>query len=135
LRGRWHTVLWANAGELELELGQGRAGLYGRGRGSFYSRERGRGRGVGTAQGCARGRSAEGVLWRQGASNTWSCSSARVLVLAELKSVRILLELALLGKMIQRESESNVNKVSTRDGNSSVNLASQGHCMGVFIGA
>jgi hypothetical protein len=45
------------------------------------------------------------------------------------------LELALLGKLIQRGNESNVNKVSTRDGNSSVNLASQGHCTGVFIGA
>jgi hypothetical protein len=45
------------------------------------------------------------------------------------------LEPALLGKLIQRGSESNVNKVSTRDGNISVNLASQGHCMGVFIGA
>ena len=29
---------------------------------------------------------------------------------------------------------SNVNKVFVRDGNSSVNLASQGHCAGVFIG-
>jgi hypothetical protein len=45
------------------------------------------------------------------------------------------LELALLGKLIQRGSESNVNKVLTRDGNGSVNLASQGHCAGVFIGA
>jgi hypothetical protein len=40
------------------------------------------------------------------------------------------LELALLGKLIQRGSESNVNKVLTRGGNSSVNLASQGHCAG-----
>jgi hypothetical protein len=48
---------------------------------------------------------------------------------------RQMLELALLGKLIQRGSESNVNKVLTRDGNSSVNLASQGHCVGVFIGA
>jgi hypothetical protein len=48
---------------------------------------------------------------------------------------RWVLELALLGKLIQRGSESNVNKVLTRDGNSSVNLASQGHCAGVFIGA
>jgi hypothetical protein len=47
---------------------------------------------------------------------------------------RQMLELALLGKLIQRGSESNVNKVLTRDGNSSVNLASQGHCAGVFIG-
>jgi hypothetical protein len=45
------------------------------------------------------------------------------------------LELALLDKLIQRGNESNVNKVLTRDDNSSVNLASQGHCMGVFIGA
>jgi hypothetical protein len=48
---------------------------------------------------------------------------------------RQLLELALLGKWIQWGSESNVNKVLTRDGNSSVNLACQGHCAGVFIGA
>ena len=68
-----------------LGLGQGCAGVYGRGRDGFYSRGRERGRGVGTARGCARGRSAEGVLWRrQGASNTWSCSSARVLAPAEL---------------------------------------------------
>jgi hypothetical protein len=45
-----------------------------------------------------------------------------------------LLELALPSKLIQRGSESNVNKVSIRDGNSSVNLASQGHRAGVFIG-
>jgi hypothetical protein len=48
---------------------------------------------------------------------------------------RILLELALLGKLIQWRNENNVNKVLTRGGNSSVNLASQGHCTGVFIGA
>jgi hypothetical protein len=29
---------------------------------------------------------------------------------------------------------SDVNRVLTQDGNSSVNLASQGHCAGVFIG-
>ena len=29
---------------------------------------------------------------------------------------------------------SDVNRVFYRDGNSSVNLASQGHCAGVFIG-
>jgi hypothetical protein len=46
-----------------------------------------------------------------------------------------MLELSLLGKLIQRGNESNANKVLTRDGNSSVNLASQGHCTGVFIGA
>jgi hypothetical protein len=45
------------------------------------------------------------------------------------------LELALLGKLIQRRKESNVNKVLTRGGNSSVHPASQGHCTGVFIGA
>jgi hypothetical protein len=45
------------------------------------------------------------------------------------------LELALLGKLIQQRNESNVNKILTRDGNSSVHLASQGHCVGVFIGA
>jgi hypothetical protein len=46
-----------------------------------------------------------------------------------------MLELALLGKLIQRRNESNVNKVLTRGGNSSVNPASQGHCTGVLIGA
>jgi hypothetical protein len=45
-----------------------------------------------------------------------------------------MLELAFLGKLIQRGSENNVNKVLIRGGNSSVNLASQGHCAGVFIG-
>jgi hypothetical protein len=50
------------------------------------------------------------------------------------KGARVL-ELALLGKLIQRGNESNVNKVSTRDGNSSVNPACQGHFTGVFIGA
>jgi hypothetical protein len=45
-----------------------------------------------------------------------------------------LLELALLGKLIQRGSRGEVKKVLTRDGNSSVHLASQGHCAGVFIG-
>jgi hypothetical protein len=46
-----------------------------------------------------------------------------------------LLELALPTKMIQRGSESNANKVLAQGGNCSVNLASQGHCAGVFIGA
>jgi hypothetical protein len=46
-----------------------------------------------------------------------------------------MLELALLGKLIQRGSESNVNKVLTRDGDCSINSASQGHYTGVFIGA
>jgi hypothetical protein len=49
--------------------------------------------------------------------------------------VMYMLELALLGKLIQRGSESNVNKVPTRDGNCSVHPASQGHYTGVFIGA
>jgi hypothetical protein len=48
---------------------------------------------------------------------------------------RAVLELALLGKLIQRGNESNVNKVLTRDGHCSVHPASQGHCTGVFIGA
>jgi hypothetical protein len=47
----------------------------------------------------------------------------------------VLLELALPSKMIQRGSESNANKVLAQEGNCSVNLASQGHCAGVFIGA
>jgi hypothetical protein len=38
-------------------------------------------------------------------------------------------------KMIQRGSESYANKVLAHEGNCSVNLASQGHCAGVFIGA
>jgi hypothetical protein len=44
------------------------------------------------------------------------------------------LELAFLGKLIQRGNGESANKVLTRDGNSSDNLASQGHCTGVFIG-
>jgi hypothetical protein len=46
-----------------------------------------------------------------------------------------MLELALLGKLIQRRNENSVNKVLTRGGNSSVNSASQGYCTRVFIGA
>jgi hypothetical protein len=46
-----------------------------------------------------------------------------------------MLELALPSKMIQRGSESDANKVLAQEGNCSVNLASQGHCTGVFIGA
>jgi hypothetical protein len=46
-----------------------------------------------------------------------------------------MLELALLSKMIQRGSESNADKVLAQEGNCSVDLASQGHCAGVFIGA
>jgi hypothetical protein len=45
-----------------------------------------------------------------------------------------MLELALLGKMIQWGNESNANKVLIRDGDCSVNPASQGHCTRVFIG-
>ena len=45
------------------------------------------------------------------------------------------LELALPSKMIQRGSESDANKVLPQEGNCSVNLASQGQCTGVFIGA
>jgi hypothetical protein len=85
-RGRWLAIFWANAGEIVLGLGQGRAGVYGRDRGGLYSH----GHGVGTARGCARGLSTEGVLWRcQGASNTWTCSSAQVLAPAEVTNVRI----------------------------------------------
>jgi hypothetical protein len=46
-----------------------------------------------------------------------------------------MLELALPSKVIQRGSESDANKVLTQEGNFSINLASQGHCWGVFIGA
>jgi hypothetical protein len=64
LRGHLHLAHGAYSGKLELRLGQGRVGVYGRGQGGFYRRGRGRGHGVGTTRGCARGRSAEGVLWR-----------------------------------------------------------------------
>jgi hypothetical protein len=88
LRGRWHGVLWANAGELVLGLGQGRAGVYGRDRGWLYSCGRGRERGVSMARGCTRGLSAEGVLWRcQGELNMWLCSSTLVLAPAEVSNV------------------------------------------------
>jgi hypothetical protein len=46
-----------------------------------------------------------------------------------------LLELALPSRMIQQGNESNANKVLAQEGNCSVDLASQGHCAGVFIGA
>jgi hypothetical protein len=62
LRSRWHLAHGANSDELGLGLVQQRAGVYSRGRDGFY--RRGRGREVGVAWGCARGRSAEGVLWR-----------------------------------------------------------------------
>jgi hypothetical protein len=64
LPGRWHLAHGATSDELELGLGQQRAGVYGRGRDGFYRSGRGRGREVGAAWGCAHGRSAEGVLWR-----------------------------------------------------------------------
>jgi hypothetical protein len=38
-------------------------------------------------------------------------------------------------KMIQRGSESYANKVLAQEDDCSVNLAPQGHCAGVFIGA
>jgi hypothetical protein len=38
------------------------------------------------------------------------------------------------GQVDPTGSESNANKVLIRGGDSSVNLASQGHCAGVFIG-
>jgi hypothetical protein len=41
LRGRWHLAHVANSGELELGLGQWRAGVYGRGQDGFYWRVRG----------------------------------------------------------------------------------------------
>jgi hypothetical protein len=46
-----------------------------------------------------------------------------------------MLELALPSKMIQRGSESKADKVLAQEGNCSINLASQEHCAGVFIGA
>jgi hypothetical protein len=36
LRGRWHLAHGVNSGELELGLGQWRAGVYGQGRDGFY---------------------------------------------------------------------------------------------------
>jgi hypothetical protein len=47
---------------------------------------------------------------------------------------RQMLALALLSELIQQGSKSGVNGATTRDGNSSVNLAPQGHCAGIFIG-
>jgi hypothetical protein len=41
LRGRWHLAHGANSGELELGLGQWRAGVYDRGLDGFYRHERG----------------------------------------------------------------------------------------------
>jgi hypothetical protein len=60
LRGRWHLAHWVNSGELELGLGQWRAGVYGRSWDGLY--RHGCGREVGVARGCTRGWSAEGVL-------------------------------------------------------------------------
>jgi hypothetical protein len=57
---------------------------------AFIAAGAGMGAGLARHGGCTHGQTAEGVLWRrQGASNTWSCSSARVLAPAELQSVRI----------------------------------------------
>ena len=64
--------------------------MYGRGRSGFYSRGRESGRRVSTARGCARGRSAKGVLWRrQGASNTCAFVSALVQTPTGVTNVRI----------------------------------------------
>jgi hypothetical protein len=52
----------------------------------------------------------------------------------QIKSSGTLLELALLSELIQLRSKSGVNGATTWDDNTSVNLASQGHCAGVFIG-
>jgi hypothetical protein len=46
-----------------------------------------------------------------------------------------MLELALPSRMIQRGNDNDANTVLAQEGNCSVNLASQGHCVGVFIGA
>jgi hypothetical protein len=62
--GRWHAVRRAIAGELALQRGWERAGVYGRGWDDFYRRGRGHGHKAGTARGCVRGWSAEVVLWR-----------------------------------------------------------------------
>jgi hypothetical protein len=73
--------------------------------------------------------------------NGWGCLRASSLgchrgwFFSSTNGGRQMLELALLGKLIQWGNESNVNKVLTRDGNSSIHPASQGHCTGVFIGA
>jgi hypothetical protein len=48
--------------------------------------------------------------------------------------VSMLLSLSILSEWTQQGSKSGINGATTRDGNSSVNLASQGHCAGVFIG-
>jgi hypothetical protein len=45
-----------------------------------------------------------------------------------------MLKLALLGKLIPTGKWKECLQSLTWEGNSSVNLASQGHCMGVFIG-
>jgi hypothetical protein len=70
---------------------------------------------------------------------SWNRISIHVHVLSciehEEEIVVEVLEFTLPSKMIQRGSESNANKVLAREGNCSVNLASQGHCAGVFIGA
>jgi hypothetical protein len=73
--------------------------------------------------------------------NGWGCLRAsyvgchRGWFLRSTNGGRQMLELALLGKMIQRGNKWNANRVLARDDDCSVNLASQGHCAGVFIGA
>jgi hypothetical protein len=89
--GRWHAVRRAIAGELALRRGWERAGAYGRGLGWLYRRGRGHEHGFGLARHGAREDERRGVLWRcQGASNTWLCYPAQVLVPTEHPYVRIL---------------------------------------------
>jgi hypothetical protein len=52
-----------------------------------------------------------------------------------LRRTKGLLELALPSRMIQQANDNNANKVLAQEGNCFVNLASQGHYAGVFIGA
>jgi hypothetical protein len=80
LRGRSHLAHGANSSELELGLGQWRAGVYGRGRDGFY--RRGRGTGL-RAWAERRGR----ALARQNASNTWVFVSASVQAPAGITNV------------------------------------------------
>jgi hypothetical protein len=53
LRGRGHLAHGVNSGELELGLGQWRAGVYGRGRDGFYRRGRGAARVGGAPWACS----------------------------------------------------------------------------------
>jgi hypothetical protein len=83
LRGRWHLAHGANSGELELGLGQWRAGVYSQGWDGFYRRGHGAGLRVWAER---RGR----ALARQNASNTWAFVSASVQPLVGITNVRIL---------------------------------------------